>query len=128
MHPSLGEVLGSRKPGNPGRIGSDFWSHLGKNRSCSTSRRRGVRVLPVVVAAEIIAGTGTLAGFVILIIPGVILLIRWAVVAPAEAIESVDGATAGLNLLVRLPDAATENHALAATRAGGVGVGVASKV
>jgi hypothetical protein len=83
-------------------------------------------VLPVVVAAEIIAGTGTLAGFVILIIPGVILLIRWAVVAPAEAIESVDGATAGLNLLVRLPDAATENHALAATR--GVGVGVASKV
>jgi hypothetical protein len=57
MHPSLGDVLGSRKPGNPGRIGCDFWSHLGKNRSCSTSRRRGARVLPVVVAAEIIAGT-----------------------------------------------------------------------
>lgn len=51
---------------------------------------RGVRVLPVVAAAEIVAGLGIVIGFVFLIIPGVILAIRWAVVAQAAAIERVD--------------------------------------
>jgi hypothetical protein len=51
---------------------------------------RGVRVLPVVAAAEIVAGLGIVIGFVFLIVPGVILAIRWAVVAQAAAIERVD--------------------------------------
>jgi hypothetical protein len=51
---------------------------------------RGVRVLPVVAAAEIVAGIGTLLGFVAFIVPGVILLIRWAVVAQTAALERVD--------------------------------------
>jgi hypothetical protein len=51
---------------------------------------RGVRVLPVVAAAEVVAGIGTLLGFVALIVPGVLLLIRWAVVAQAAALEPLD--------------------------------------
>src|ERR1035437_7752605 len=42
----------------------------------------GVRVLPVVAAAGV--------GFLLLIVPGVFLLIRWAVVAQAAAIERGD--------------------------------------
>ncbi len=48
---------------------------------------RGVRVLPTVIAAQIIATIGIGLGL-ILIIPGVYLAIRWAVVAQAAAIES----------------------------------------
>lgn len=51
---------------------------------------RGVRVLPVVFAAQIVAGIGITIGFLLLIVPGVILLIRWAVVAQTAAIEDVD--------------------------------------
>jgi hypothetical protein len=49
---------------------------------------RGLRVLPTVAAAQIIATIGIVAGFFAFIIPGVILLIRWAVVAQAAALES----------------------------------------
>jgi hypothetical protein len=49
---------------------------------------RGLRVLPTVAAAQIIATIGIVAGFLAFIVPGVILLIRWAVVAQAAAIES----------------------------------------
>jgi hypothetical protein len=48
---------------------------------------RGLRVLPTVIAAQIIATIGIGLGL-ILIIPGVILAIRWAVVAQAAAVES----------------------------------------
>lgn len=41
----------------------------------------------MVAAASIISGLGILAGFIALIIPGVILFFRWAVVAQAAAIE-----------------------------------------
>jgi hypothetical protein len=51
---------------------------------------RGVRVLPVVAAAEVVAGIGTGVGFVLLIVPGVLLLLRWAVVAQTAAIEGVN--------------------------------------
>lgn len=50
----------------------------------------GVRVLPVVAAAEVVAGIATGVGFLLLIVPGVFLLIRWAVVAQAAAIERGD--------------------------------------
>jgi hypothetical protein len=51
---------------------------------------RGMRVLPVVFAAQIVAGIGIAFGLVLLIVPGVILMIRWAVVAQSAAIEDVD--------------------------------------
>lgn len=49
---------------------------------------QGVRVLPTVAAAEIIASLGIAAGFVALVIPGVFVLVRWAVVAQAAAIDN----------------------------------------
>jgi hypothetical protein len=48
---------------------------------------RGLRVLPVVAAAEIIAGILIALGFVAFIIPGIILALRWAVVAQTAAID-----------------------------------------
>jgi len=48
---------------------------------------QGLRVLPVVAAASVAAWLGIVVGFFFLIIPGVILLLRWAVVAQAAAIE-----------------------------------------
>jgi hypothetical protein len=47
----------------------------------------GLRVLPVVSAAEIVANIGIFAGFLALIIPGVLLTLRWSVVAQAAAVE-----------------------------------------
>jgi hypothetical protein len=52
--------------------------------------RRGLKVLPVVVAAQIIAGLGIGVGLFLLIVPGIILAIRWAVVAQVAAIERTD--------------------------------------
>ncbi|HKB51244.1 MAG TPA: hypothetical protein VKC63_07425 [Solirubrobacterales bacterium] len=48
---------------------------------------QGLRVLPVVAAATIVSWLGITAGFLLLIVPGVILWLRWAVVAQAAAIE-----------------------------------------
>ena len=48
---------------------------------------RGLRVLPVVAAAVIVAGLGIALGFLALIIPGIILLLRWSVVAQVAAID-----------------------------------------
>lgn len=48
---------------------------------------RGLSVLPTVVAAVIVAGLGTALGFAALIVPGVILALRWVVVAQVAAIE-----------------------------------------
>ena len=46
---------------------------------------RGLRVLPVVAAAEIVANVGIFLGFIALVVPGVVLGLRWAVVAQAAA-------------------------------------------
>jgi hypothetical protein len=48
---------------------------------------RGLRVLGVVVAAEIMATLGIALGFLALIVPGILLALRWSVVAQAAAIE-----------------------------------------
>lgn len=48
---------------------------------------RGLRVLAVVAAAEIIAGILIGLGFIALIVPGVILSLRWSVVAQTAAVE-----------------------------------------
>jgi hypothetical protein len=47
----------------------------------------GLRVLPTVAAAEIMATLGILLGFLALVIPGVLLTLRWAVVAQAATLE-----------------------------------------
>jgi len=60
----------------------------------STVVSRGLQVLPVVMAAEIIAGIGIAIGFLAFIIPGVYLAIRWAVVAQVAAVEHTDWPTA----------------------------------
>lgn len=51
---------------------------------------RVARVLPVVVAAQIVAGIGIGVGLLAFIIPGVYLLVRWVVVAQAAALEHTD--------------------------------------
>lgn len=47
----------------------------------------GLRVLPIVSAAEIMANIGILLGFIALIVPGIVLALRWSVVAQVAAIE-----------------------------------------
>jgi hypothetical protein len=51
---------------------------------------RGLRVLPVVTAAQIVAGLGIGLGLLVFIVPGVFLYARWGVVAQAAAVERVD--------------------------------------
>lgn len=51
----------------------------------------GLRVLPVVVAAEVMATLGIALGFLALILPGILLSLRWAVVAQAAAVEDRAG-------------------------------------
>jgi hypothetical protein len=48
---------------------------------------RGLRALPVVAAATIMSTLGIALGLLALIVPGVILYFRWAVVAQVAAIE-----------------------------------------
>ncbi len=48
---------------------------------------RGLRVLAVVVAAEIVAGVLIGLGFIALIVPGIILSLRWSVVAQTAAVD-----------------------------------------
>jgi hypothetical protein len=56
--------------------------------------RRGLIVLPVVAAAEIVAGLGIALGALFFVIPGVLLAIRWAVVAQVAAVEHTNWPTA----------------------------------
>jgi len=51
---------------------------------------RGARVLPVVAAAQIVAALGTGFGLILLIVPGVLLMARWAVVAQTAALEDIN--------------------------------------
>jgi hypothetical protein len=51
---------------------------------------RAIKVLPVVAAAQIIAGITIGIGFLLFIIPGVWLAIRFAVVAQVAALEETD--------------------------------------
>lgn len=64
------------------RIGCREAPHLGQ------VAMRGVMVLPTVAAAQIIATLGIAAGLLAFIVPGVYLLIRWAVVAQVAAVDN----------------------------------------
>lgn len=55
-----------------------------------TVARHGVVVLPVVAAAQIIAGLGIGLGLIAFVLPGIILALRWAVVAQVAATERTD--------------------------------------
>ncbi len=59
----------------------------GRRPRLGTVARQGLAVLPMVAAAEIMANIGIALGFVALIVPGIILSLRWAVVAQAAALE-----------------------------------------
>lgn len=48
---------------------------------------QALRVLPVVAAAEIVAGLSEFMGFVIFVVPGIYLAVRLAVAAPVAAVE-----------------------------------------
>jgi hypothetical protein len=50
----------------------------------------GLRVLPVVAAAQIVAGIAIVVGFALFIIPGIYVTVRLIVVAQAAAIERTD--------------------------------------
>lgn len=60
----------------------------GRDPRLAAVARQGLLVLPVVVAVSIVAGLGIALGFVALLVPGVILSLRWFVVAQAAAIEN----------------------------------------
>jgi uncharacterized membrane protein YhaH (DUF805 family) len=47
----------------------------------------GVKALPVVAAAQIVAGLAIALGFLALIVPGIVLALRFAVVAQTAAVE-----------------------------------------
>jgi hypothetical protein len=51
--------------------------------------RRGVKVLAVVAAADIVAGLTEFAGLLLFVIPGILAAVRLAVVAPAAASEQI---------------------------------------
>jgi hypothetical protein len=51
---------------------------------------RALRVLPVVAAAVIVSTLGIGLGFLALIVPGVLLALRWSVVAQVAALEHLD--------------------------------------
>lgn len=59
----------------------------GRKPRLASVAARGLWVLPVVAAAEIIAWLGIALGFLAFFVPGVILWLRWYVVAQAAAIE-----------------------------------------
>jgi len=59
----------------------------GRDPRLAAVARQGLLVLPVVVAASIIAGLGIGLGLLAFLVPGVILGLRWFVVAQAAAIE-----------------------------------------
>ena len=59
----------------------------GEEPRLASIAREGLKVLPVVAAATIMSWLGIFAGFLLLIVPGVILWLRWMVVAQAAAIE-----------------------------------------
>lgn len=59
----------------------------GERPRLRTVAAQGLRVLPVVAAASIVSGLGIAVGFVFLVIPGLYLMLRWAVVAQVAAAE-----------------------------------------
>jgi hypothetical protein len=60
----------------------------GREPKLSSVAARGLAVLPVVAAAEIVANICISIGLLAFVIPGVVLALRWAVVAQVAAVEN----------------------------------------
>jgi hypothetical protein len=60
----------------------------GREPALGSVARRGIATLPVWSPAALISWLGIAAGFLALIVPGVLLLLRWSVVAQAATLES----------------------------------------
>jgi hypothetical protein len=90
----------------------------GRRASVKDVGWRGLRALPVVVAAQIVAALGIGVGLLLFLVPGIFLAIRWQVVAQSAAIERTDwiGALRRSNALTR----GHMWHVLAVTILGGV--------
>lgn len=67
----------------------------GETPELDSVARRGLQALPVVAGASVMSGLGIFVGFIALIVPGIVLTLRWFVVAQAAAIER-EGWTAAL--------------------------------
>jgi hypothetical protein len=61
--------------------------HAGRTPRLMSIAARGLRVLPTAAATAIMTTLGILLGFVMLIIPGIVLTFRWYVAVQAAAIE-----------------------------------------
>jgi hypothetical protein len=76
---------------NPFVTALETWALLdlssGVSPSFGSVFTQALRVLPVVAAAEIVAGLSEFAGFVIFVLPGIYLAVRLAVAAPVAAVE-----------------------------------------
>lgn len=59
----------------------------GKRARLAAVAGHGFKVLPVVAAADIVSSLGIFLGFLALLIPGLILSLRWAVAPQAAALE-----------------------------------------
>jgi len=59
----------------------------GKTTSFGDAFDVGVRMFLPLLGLAIVAGIGTLIGFILLIVPGVILCVLWSVAAPAVVVE-----------------------------------------
>jgi hypothetical protein len=62
----------------------------GERPTLAVVAARGLRVLPVVAAASVVAGLGITAGLAALVLPGIYLAIRWVVVAQVAAAQPGD--------------------------------------
>jgi hypothetical protein len=61
----------------------------GRRPELASVARRGLAALPVISVVVVLSTLGTILGLAALIVPGVLLLVRWAVSAQAAALEDV---------------------------------------
>jgi hypothetical protein len=73
-----------------------FQDLRGQRASFSDCLGRGFSMLPRVIGAAILASLGMAVGFMLLVIPGIILLLMWWVFVPAIVVEGV-GVTESLS-------------------------------
>jgi uncharacterized membrane protein len=61
----------------------------GRRASFGESIATGLRVILPLIGLSIVIGIGVMIGFVLLIVPGIVLLLVWAVAVPALVVERV---------------------------------------
>jgi hypothetical protein len=66
-------------------------TYLGQSLSVAAAFRRAFARLWPLLAASALAGLGVMLGFLFLIVPGILLMLRWMFTTPAIMIEGYDG-------------------------------------